>query len=91
MMRVDRIMYRIMMLIVSLVGAGIGIDAHVTDTINRFYFHKHYPASTILMWSGGIIAVFATLLAERDRFMPQLSGSCLSPAIVGATGCLETY
>ena len=32
-----------------------------------------------------------TLLAERDRFMPQLSVFCLGPAIVRATDCLETF
>ena len=58
-MRIGRIGSRIIMLILSFVGAGVAVDAHVSDTINWFYFHKHYVGSTILSWSGGTIAVCA--------------------------------
>lgn len=60
-MRVGPLAYRLAMLALAALGAGVAVAAHVTDTINRYYFQTHYPGGTILFWSGVVIAVVAAV------------------------------
>ena len=49
------------MLVIAVLGCLLAADAHVTDSINSYYFRVHYPGSTILVWVGITVAAMSTV------------------------------
>ena len=61
-MKVGPLAYRVAMLALAVLCAAVAVDAHVTDTINRFYLKTHYRGSTILFWAGVVMNVGGLLI-----------------------------